>query len=146
VLLVAALWAPLVQQFDYIFSYFQECWAFIAVPVAVIFVMGVLWKGISDSAAFWTLCLSFPLLVLPYLLRLWKVSTNVYHIAGLVLIFTVLFCVVASLLRPKNSANDIPVVTKDLLRLTGGRPWYTSVPVWATLILIMYLLLYVFYW
>ncbi|HZF64678.1 MAG TPA: sodium/solute symporter, partial [Chitinophagaceae bacterium] len=51
VLLIAALWAPLVSKFDYIFSYFQECWAFIAVPVAVIFVLGVLWKGVTDKAA-----------------------------------------------------------------------------------------------
>src|SRR5688572_24228242 len=97
VLVVGALWAPVVARFEYIFSYFQECWAFIAIPAAVIFVMGILWKGVTSKAAWLTLCLSFPMLLLPYILRLLEVTMNVYHVAGLVLIFTVVFCWLVSL-------------------------------------------------
>jgi SSS family solute:Na+ symporter len=97
VLVVGAIWAPIVMRFGHIFSYFQECWAFIAIPVAVLFTLGVLWKGVTARSALWTLCLSFPMLVLPYLLRTYEVTWNVYNVAGIVLIFTLLFTVLTSL-------------------------------------------------
>jgi SSS family solute:Na+ symporter len=144
VLLIAALWSPLVQQFDYIFSYFQECWAFISVPVAVIFVMGVLWKGVTDKAAFYTLCLSFPMLVLPYVLRLLHVTTNVYNIAGFVLLLTVLFCWLVSMATRKEKEATL-VVSKDMLR-TEPVAWYKSLWFWAVVMVVSYILLYVFFW
>jgi SSS family solute:Na+ symporter len=144
VLLIAALWSPLVQQFEYIFSYFQECWAFISVPVAVIFVMGVLWKGVTDKAAFYTLCLSFPMLVLPYVLRLLHVTTNVYNIAGFVLLLTVVFCWIISMATRKEREATL-VVSKDMLR-TEPMAWYKSLWFWAVVMVVSYILLYFFLW
>jgi SSS family solute:Na+ symporter len=144
VLLVAALWSPLVQQFEYIFSYFQECWAFISVPVAVIFVMGVLWKGVTDKAAFLTLCLSFPMLVLPYLLRLFQVTTNVYNVAGFVLLLTVLFCWGVSLATKQPKEAPL-VVSRDMLH-TARVAWYKSIWFWAVVMIVSYILLYAFFW
>jgi SSS family solute:Na+ symporter len=144
VLLVAALWSPLVQQFEYIFSYFQECWAFISVPVAVIFVMGVLWKGVTDKAAFLTLCLSFPMLVLPYLLRLFQVTTNVYNVAGFVLLLTVLFCWGVSLATKQPKEAPL-IVSRDMLH-TERVAWYKSTWFWAVVMIVSYILLYAFFW
>jgi solute:Na+ symporter, SSS family len=146
VLVIACLWAPLVQQFEYIFSYFQECWAFIAIPVAVIFVMGVLWRGLTNEAAYATLCLSFPMLALPYLLRLWKVSMNVYHVAGLVLLFTVLFAVLVSLATFKMTTGSTLIVSKDTLRNDEKVVWYKSIMFWSIIILLMYITVYAVWW
>jgi SSS family solute:Na+ symporter len=146
VLLIAALWAPLVSKFDYIFSYFQECWAFIAVPVAVIFVLGVLWKGVTDKAAFLTLCLSFPMLVLPYLLRIWKVSTNVYNVAGVVLVLTLVFCWLVSLVTKQEAKADPVVVSKEMLYAPHEGAWYSSVVFWAVIMVAAYMAIYIYYW
>jgi solute:Na+ symporter, SSS family len=148
ILIVGALWAPVVSRFEYIFSYFQECWAFIAIPAAVIFVMGILWKGVTSKAAWLTLCLSFPMLLLPYLLRLAKVSMNVYHVAGLVLIFTTLFCWIVSLATKSEKVNvdlvwtpSMSVLPQEIL--SKGYPWYKRISFWAIIMVIVYVALYV---
>jgi solute:Na+ symporter, SSS family len=151
VLVVGALWAPVVSRFEYIFSYFQECYAFIAIPAAVIFVMGVLWKGVTPKAAWYTLCLSFPMLLLPYLLRSAEVSTNVYHVAGFVLVFTIFFCWLISLLTREKGALSAArhelVWRPSMSRLPpllfpAGYPWYKRVSVWAIAMVVVYVILY----
>lgn len=150
VLMVGALWAPMVARFEYIFSYFQECYAFIAIPAAVVFVMGALWKGVTSKAAWLTLGLSFPMLVLPYILRVTDSGMNVYHVAGLVLAFTMIFCWVISLLtRDASSApvhRDV-VWTPQMIKLpteiiARGYPWYMRVSFWAIVMVCVYMLLY----
>jgi solute:Na+ symporter, SSS family len=151
VLIVGGLWAPVVAQFEYIFSYFQESYAFIAIPAAVIFVMGVLWKGVTPKAAWYTLCLSFPMLLLPYLLRITEVSMNVYHVAGIVLVFTILFCWMISLLTQQNDEmSDVHrelVWTPSMSRMPhqlfpAGYPWYKRVSLWAIAMGALYIILY----
>jgi solute:Na+ symporter, SSS family len=147
ILTVGALWAPVVSRFEYIFSYFQECWAFIAIPAAVIFVMGILWRGITSRAAWLTLCLSFPMLLLPYLLRLAEVSMNVYHVAGLVLIFTTLFCWMVSLTTKSETINTELIWTPSMSVLpteiaAAGYPWYKRISFWAIVMVIVYVALY----
>lgn len=149
ILVTGALWAPIVSRFGYIFSYFQECWAFIAIPAAVIFVMGILWTGVTSKAAWLTLCLSFPMLLLPYVLRLAEVSMNVYHVAGLVLIFTTLFCWLTSLATASASdASNRELVWKfSMNRLPPalfpqGYPWYKRISFWAIGMVLVYVVLY----
>jgi solute:Na+ symporter, SSS family len=150
ILVIGALWSPIVSRFGYIFSYFQECWAFIAIPAAVIFVMGILWKGVTSRAAWLTLSLSFPMLLLPYVLRVVEVSMNVYHVAGIVLIFTILFCWIASLATASvsdDSRRDGLVWKFSMARLPStlfqqGYPWYKRISFWAISMVVVYVVLY----
>ena len=153
VLILGAIWAPIVLKFGHIFSYFQECWAFIAIPVAVVFVAGVLWKGVSDKAALWTLYLSFPMLVLPYLLRIFKVSMNVFNVAGIVFIFTVIFIIITSLLsRTVVSARAEEYHWTFAMRnlpaelVKKGYPWYKRVLFWVIVMSAIYLIIYISLW
>jgi SSS family solute:Na+ symporter len=150
ILITGALWAPVVARFEYIFSYFQECWAFIAIPAAVIFVMGILWKGVTSKAAWLTLCLSFPMLLLPYILRITDVSMNVYHVAGFVLVLTILFCWIVSLATKRETefrSRDEVVWKFSMSQLPSslfpnGYPWYKRVSFWAIGMVVLYVLLY----
>lgn len=152
VLLVSACWAPLVMNFGQIFSYFQEGWAFVAIPVTIIFLLGILWKGLTATAAFWTLALSFPLLALPYLLRMWNVKMNVYNVAGFVLIGCLLFTVLISLVTRKKEPRSPEYVWKfSMAKLPAaifpaGYPWYKKVELWAVLLVVIYVSLYVIFW
>jgi SSS family solute:Na+ symporter len=152
VLLVSAFWAPMVLKFGHIFSYFQECWAFIAVPVAVVFVAGVMWKKVTGAAAFWTLCLSFPMLVLPYLLRIFKVQMNVFNVAGIVLIFTVAFIIFFTVLQKKaaTKVSDIiwNVKMSRLPKESRGllSPWYRNLTFWSIVMIAVYLVIYIIWW
>ncbi len=148
VLVLGALWAPVVSRFEYIFAYFQECWAFIAIPAAVIFVMGVLWRGVTARAAWLTLLLSFPMLLVPYVLREAEVPMNVYHVAGIVLVFTALFCWVASIVTRNGSIGSTEFVWKTSMArvpeelIPASYPWYYRVSVWAVAMVMVYVILY----
>ena len=151
-LLFAALWAPLVMKFGQIFSYFQEGWAFIAIPVTIIFLLGIFWKGLTTRSAFWTLCLSFPLLVLPYLLRLWDVKMNVYNVAAFVLVGCVLFTVITSVATQKTYQPKPEYLwSSSMLKLPAaifphGYKWYQRISVWAALLVVIYVVLYAVFW
>lgn len=150
ILAIGALWSPMVARFEYIFSYFQECWAFIAIPAAVIFVMGILWKGVTAKAAWYTLCLSFPMLVLPYVLRITGSAINVYHVAAFVLVFTVIFCWLMSLLTragAETSTRNEYVWKPSMAELSheifmNKYPWYKRVSLWAFAMVALYIFLY----
>lgn len=147
-LLFAALWAPLVMNFGQIFSYFQEGWAFIAIPVTIIFLLGIFWNGLTTTSAFLTLCLSFPLLILPYLLRLWKVQMNVYDVAGFVFVGCLLFTIITSIATRKEYETKPGYLwSASMAKLPesifpGGYPWYKSIEMWAVLLVIIYVVLY----
>jgi len=153
VLIVGALWAPIVMRFGHIFSYFQECWAFIAIPVAVIFVLGGLWDGLTDRSAFWTLLLSFPMLVLPYVLRTFEVDMNVFNVAGFVLAFTLIFTIITSLLTKTEKKSDLGdyIWNISMLKIpqnifSGKYYWFRKAGFWAVVMIIAYLTIYYIFW
>jgi SSS family solute:Na+ symporter len=151
VLIIGALWAPMVLKFGHIFSYFQECWAFMAIPVAVVFMAGVLWKKVGSSAAFWTLCLSFPMLILPYLLRIFKVKLNVFNVAGIVLVICVLFIVIFTLIRKREEEKNDFIWNLKMSKLPAeitakGYKWYKSVIFWSILMVLVYVIIYSVFW
>ena len=153
VLVIGCAWAPVVLSFGTIFSYFQECWFFIAAPIIVIFLLAVLWKNATETAALWTLGLRFPLFVLPYGLRVLGVQTNPFNIAGAVFVFSLIFMIALSLVtRPhpverieqtlwKSSMTRLPEEV-----LSQGYPWYRYLSLWWIAVVSVFVGLYIVYW
>jgi len=153
ILIVGALWAPVVMSFGNIFSYFQECWFFIAAPIMVIFLLAVFWGRATNTAAIWTLGLCFPMFVLPYLLRLFEVGMNAFNIAGFVFVGSLAFMVVLSLytMPPERAAIERVLWTRAALNLprdfvAAGYPVYKRVSLWWVLTISIFVILYIFYW
>jgi SSS family solute:Na+ symporter len=145
VLAAGALWAPVVMGFGHIFAYFQECWAFIAIPVVVIFLLGVLWKGMTEQAAWWTLLLSFPMLLFPYLLRLGGPSWNAYNVAGIALVATFLFAIALSLVTRKSPITGF-AGTRSESAPEESQPFYANTLFWAVALSLLYIGLYTYFW
>jgi len=147
-LVIGAFWAPTVMKFGQIFSYFQECWAFVAVPVAATFVAGVLWKRMNANAALITLSLVFPMLVVPYLLRMFHVGMNAFNVAGLVAIATVALVVVLGFVtRPTGTEDDTMVFSFGGSR-SGAvlAPLHRRVGFWAGVMVLVYAGVYAWFW
>jgi SSS family solute:Na+ symporter len=145
VLAAGALWAPVVMGLGHIFAYFQECWAFIAIPVVVIFLLGVLWKGMTEQAAWWTLLLSFPMLLFPYLLRLGGPSWNAYNVAGIALVATFLFAIALSLVTRKSPITGF-AGTRSESAPEESQPFYANTLFWAVALSLLYIGLYTYFW
>ena len=153
ILVVGALWAPVVMSFGNIFSYFQECWFLIAAPIMAIFLIAVFWRRGTAAAAAWTLGLCFPMFVLPYWLRLEGVEMNAFNIAGIVYVASLACMVVLSLLTqaPDPQSVDRVIWSRAVLRLplallAGGYPAHRRVSVWWALTVGMFVVLYLTYW
>jgi SSS family solute:Na+ symporter len=153
VLIIGALWAPMVGKFEHIFQYFQQCWAFIAIPSMIIFVLGILWKRFSNNAAWFTLILSFPMFLMPYFINFFEVETNAFIVAGYTLIIVIILAVVISILTPGSvdPASSQYTFKKEMIRLpsdiSDGRDhWYKSVTLWAVLMIVAYVFIYILWW
>jgi SSS family solute:Na+ symporter len=152
-LIFGALWAPVVEQFDQIFEYFQKCWAFVAVPSMIVFVLGVSWKRFSNQAAFWILCLTFPMFVLPFILTLLNVSMNGYIVAGILGIFIFAAAILISKISPAsiNPNSSDYVWSKKMGKLpknlfAENLPFYKRIWFWIFILILTYIVIYTLLW
>jgi SSS family solute:Na+ symporter len=148
ILLIGALWTPVVERFELIFAYFQECWVFFAAPVVVVFVGGIFWRRINSTAAFYTLLLGFPMLLLVFVRREFFPEINPFNLAGLVAVAMLVFLIILSYTTSappleKTSGN---VWRRSLLKLAGERRWWVSEKFWWAVLILTYSLLYAWLW
>jgi len=153
ILVIGAVWAPMVLKFGHIFSYFQECWAFVSIPVAVVFVGGLLWKKVNSNTAFIMLLLSFPMFFIPYLLRILNVEMNVFNIAGFFLVgFIIVFITTTLLTKSSESEETSTMIWRpSMIRLPEGlrainRIWYRNLFFWGGVMVALYILIYIIFW
>ena len=157
VLLLGALWAPMVGKFPTIFEFFQKCWFFFAGPVASVFILAVLWKRMTTKAAFWTLAMCFPLFILPYALRIGEIKfgwqMNEFNLAGIVFILSLVFAIIVSLFTKKSDRNHVEglVWVPSMMRLpegevAAGYPWYRNLWLWCGIWVAVMTAIYVKFW
>ncbi len=87
-MLVAAIWAPMIQNFSGIWVYLQQMFSIIVPPVVVVFLVGVFYKRGNGDGAFWTLLAGTGLGIVLFLLgqfELWPFhfTTNVGLMVGI---------------------------------------------------------------
>ena len=153
VLVVGAIWAPVVMRFGNIFSYFQECWFLIAAPIMAIFLLAVFWRRATAQAAAWTLGICFPMFALPYWLRMTGSEANAFNIAGIVYVASLACMAVLSLNTPAPDRKSVERVTwsRAVLRLpqaitAAGYPAHRRVGLWWALTVGVFVALYVAFW
>jgi solute:Na+ symporter, SSS family len=60
-MVVAALWAPVITEFQGIVEYFQSFLGYVTMPVVVVLLGGLFWPRAGATAGFWTLAIGAPL-------------------------------------------------------------------------------------
>jgi len=156
-LIMATLLSPIVTNFENIFEFFQKCWALIAAPIAAVFVLAIFWKRTSKAAAFWTLMLVLPMFLLPHGLQMlerhvdWRI--NEYNLAGLLLLLSLAFAIVISLLTKAPAPEQIEglVWNPSLLKMRKGNvvgdyPWYKNLWLWCGIWVAVMVALYAVLW
>ncbi len=157
VLILGAFWAPVVGHFPSIFEFFQKCWFFFAGPVASVFILAILWKRTTCTAALWTLYMCFPLFILPYALQVaetkygWQV--NEFNLAGIVFLIMLLFTFTVSLFtQPPEKDKVEGLVWKPSLtvlpaeEISEGYPWYRNLWMWSAIWVGVMTVIYIKFW
>ena len=143
-----------------IFNYFQMLASYLAVPIATVFLIGVLWKRATPAAAFTIMVFGIPLgIVIKSLVAVLfseaAVKTysldNFFIISGITQFFCIIIMVAVSLLtapKPYESISSLLVSKKTLLLPEDERKpaMYKSFWLWWVVFILFYAVLYVFLW
>ena len=127
-MLVAALWAPMIQNFQGLWNYLQQMFSIIVPPIVVIFLIGVFYKRGNGDGAFWTLIIGTLLGIVLFILGemgLWHLHYTV-NVGLMIAISAVIFVVVSNLTAPP-SAEQIDLFTFRRGLISDGMegvPWY----------------------
>jgi len=127
-MIVAAVWAPMIQNFGGIWVYLQQMFAIIVPPIAVLFLVGVFYKRGNKDGAFWTLILGTLGGVLLFVLGqvgVWPLHFT-YNVGIMVVISTILFILISNV-TPAPDEEKIREYTyrKELIQMGMDKVvWY----------------------
>ncbi|MGH7483394.1 MAG: solute:sodium symporter family transporter [Longimicrobiales bacterium] len=136
-MVVGALWAPVVANFEGVYTYIQTVWGFISPGIVAVFLFGLLWKRVPAGAAIGTMLIGVPV----YGALLWSLP-RVAFLHHMMLTFFVLaaFIFVYTMLRPLGTPRPLPERADAVLETSPG------VRVWGSLVVCATLTLYVIFW
>jgi SSS family solute:Na+ symporter len=127
-MVAAIIWSPLLGRFDSVFQGINSMICYIAPPITVVFVWGVLWRRASARAAQITLYCGSALGLTVFLLDWYKDITgwNVLFMMSAFYLFAAcsMILVVASLIWPhEHNAESEEVVWSSPLAALKGEAW-----------------------
>ncbi len=108
-MIVAALWAPVITEFETIVEYFQSFLGHITMPVVVIFLGGLFWSRGTRQAAFTTLLIGFPVGLVAFLtgeiFELYELQF--LYATGIMMLFSLILYVGISLMTPAPDTEGL---------------------------------------
>ncbi len=155
ILIFGALWAPMVGQFETIFSYVQECFALMIAPCMAVFLLAILWRGATNTAAIATLLLAFPMLSIVFIREFYGLldQYNIFNLSAVVFLLSIAFMVVVSLFteRTEKARLDQCIWHPSMLELPeeetrGGYPWWKRVGFWWCVVVGLFVIIYAKFW
>jgi SSS family solute:Na+ symporter len=154
VLVVAVFWAPLIQKFDSLVSYYQEIVSYLAPPVVGTFFIGLFWKRSNEKGALWGLIsgliIAFVLMAAKYLAGI-AIPLHFLMLAPMIMALSILVNVLVSLAGhvpdpDKVQKNTWTVqVWRDESRELKGVVWYKNFRVLSLLLVLACFALYVYF-
>lgn len=149
-MVVAALWAPQIQNFTGLWNYLQQMFSIIVPPIAVIFLVGVFYKRGNGDGAFWTLIIGVSLGILLFILT----EMDIWHIhftinVGILFILSTIVFVVVSRMTPAPKYESIENLTyeKGIISIgTQGHVWYKNYLIHMVLLIILIFSILIWLW
>lgn len=148
-MVVAAIWAPLISNFSGLWSYLQQMFSIVVPPVAVIFLVGLFDKRANGNAAFWTLVIGTILGIAFFALKqvgLWSLHYT-YNVGIIFGLSTIIFLIIGRLGEPPSQdVLDRFAFRKDLLASgTEDKPFYLDYRLHALVLLIIVAIIFIYF-
>jgi SSS family solute:Na+ symporter len=158
VLIIAVLWAPQIgTRFSSLVKYYQEMLSMLAPPVVAAFMLGLFWKRINATAAFYGMIIGAVPGLVNMIVKI-NTGTSIFgHIhflntVPIYMVFSILIMVICSYLTPAQSydkINDLvwskQVFREDTLSLKGI-PFYKNYRFVSYLLLATFIVMLVIFW
>jgi SSS family solute:Na+ symporter len=156
-LLVAMPLSLVAMKYRYIFTYSQNAWCLLAIPIMLAFTFGMLWKRATAAGAIAVFLLVLPFVAVPFVLgdNSWMTlpivhaRLHLFTFAACLWVLAALVMVGVSLCtRPSAPANVEGYVWRPRSVEAGGpgRPWYARIGFWCAVMALGYGIIYWRYW
>jgi len=145
VLVIAIFWAPFIQKFDSLVSYYQEVVSYLAPPIVGTFFLGLFWKRSNEKGALWGLISGILVAAIIMVLKYAMDVSIPYHfllIAPVVMLFSMSVNVAVSLSSHLPDADKVAQNTwtiklwKEETEQLKGVAWYKNFRVLSALLVL----------
>ena len=148
-MVVAAVWAPMIANFGGLWSYLQQMFAIIVPPVVVIFLVGLFYKRGNGDGAFWTLVIGTLAGVALFILGqigIWTLhfTINVGIMVGVSTIMFILFSQLSE--QPDSEFIKEASYHPSLLNPSEKMPWYLDYRVHSVLLILLMTYVLILFW
>ena len=150
----AALWAPVILQFDTLWGYLQSFLAYVVPPFVALFIVGIFWKRATSGAAFWSVIAGHLASVALFLLGpvAGVVALPFLYVPPILLAVSITVLVLASRATPAPDAAKIADVTwtpalwrQDTADLRA-LPWWQNYRVQGAVLLALTAVVVTLFW
>jgi len=148
-MVIAAAWAPMIQQFGGLFAYLQQAFSILVPPVAAIFLLGVFWRRGNGTGAIWTLGLGHAVGIVVFVLGQMDVITTHFTInAGIMTAVSAVIFVVASLVSAPPAPDRVKdtIWRPEMARPEEPQPWYKDYRYQALGVVVLTILMLIAFW
>jgi SSS family solute:Na+ symporter len=155
VLIIAIIWAPFIQNFDSLVSYYQEIVSYLAPPVVGTFFLGLFWKRSNAQGAisglFSGLFIAISIMIIKYIIGI-EIGLHFLILAPIVLAISALVNVLVSLLTaiPDQEQVNANTWTRKIWieesKELEGVVWHKNFRVLSGLLIIACFLMYLLFY
>ncbi|MDO5566309.1 MAG: sodium/solute symporter [Planctomycetia bacterium] len=144
-----------------IFNYFQTLASYVTVPLATVFLIGILWKRATANAAFIVLIAGIPLGLLvanifvpqcfsPETIKVYSLD-NPFVNGAMTQAACVILMIFVSLCTKPKPVEEVKPLTFSIDKLylpptDPQRPFYQKICVWWTIFVLFYIVIYIYLW
>lgn len=143
IIVVSALWAPRIGQFDSVVKYFQQLLSYMAPPVVAVFLAGLFWRRANGTGAFVALLSG---LLISVLLLVFRGQTplagwNFLYVAPLLFVVCLAILAMTSLATAPPSADVVsryvwsPAFFREESRSLAGTRWFLNYRILSLIVL-----------
>lgn len=149
-MVIAALWAPMIAQFGGIWAYIQQMFSVVVPPIAVLFLVGVFFKRGNAAGAIWTLFGGTAWSIATFLLAqvgLWNIHYTIN--VGITFAVSTAIFFIASYMTAPTDPEKVAAYTyhADLLKPSrSDLSWYQDYRVAASLLVAVMVVILVTLW
>jgi SSS family solute:Na+ symporter len=146
-MIIAAIWAPMIQYFGGIWVYLQQMYAIFVPPIVVLFLVGVFDKKGNANGAYLTLILGTILGIIIFILQqfgIWNIHFTIN--AGIVVALSAIVFILTSRMSAPPATEIIENFTfqRRLINQENDTSiWYKNYKIWAGLLFIFIVIIFI---
>jgi SSS family solute:Na+ symporter len=153
-MVLAAMWAPYIENFGSLFKYLQKVLSYAVPPIVAIFVVGIFWKKANSNGAISAVIIGLLAGITLFITNEITLTTNIHflYVASLLFVFTVPVVIGVSWFTsppPAIKTDGLvwsPEFYKAESKTLAGMSWYQNYRVLSVILLVISFVIFGFWW